>query len=50
VRLLDLLAAIDAAARAGDLHAIRAWVAEASRLERERFARGTGSTPSSPES
>jgi len=46
VRLLDVLAAIDAAVIAGDAHAARALVAEAVRLERERMA--TGSNEASP--
>jgi hypothetical protein len=39
VRLLDLLAAIDAAALTGDLHAVRSLASDASRLERERAAK-----------
>ncbi|HST56290.1 MAG TPA: tyrosine-type recombinase/integrase [Solirubrobacteraceae bacterium] len=51
VRLLDLLAAIDAAIIAGDAHAARALVAEAARLERERSeARGIGEPPSGAQS
>jgi hypothetical protein len=46
VRMVDLLAAIDAAVIAGDAHAARALVAEAVRLERERMA--TGSNEASP--
>jgi hypothetical protein len=42
VRMVDLLAAIDAAALAGDVHAVRALAAEATRLERERSAKGNG--------
>jgi hypothetical protein len=36
VRLVDVLAACDAAALAGDLHAVRSLLAEALRLEHER--------------
>lgn len=46
VRLLDLLAAIDAAVIAGDAYAARALIAEASRIERERFdAKGNPEAP-----
>jgi hypothetical protein len=40
VRMVDLLAAIDAAILAGDAHAARSLVAEATRLERERSSKG----------